>query len=115
MTTDYDALMERLKFGDPPVDPQVERDEVAKAIAELWAELAASDAVFKEIAMELLKAKARAHAVEKTVATLSCGDGAALAEEIARADAAQKEVTDLTLRNAELALKLLAAEKELKR
>ena len=113
MTTDYDALVERLGTS-PNYLGQTGRD-AAQAIADLRAELAASDAVFKEIAMELLKAKARAHAVEKTVATLSCGDGAALAEEIARADAAQKEVTDLTLRNAELALKLLAAEKELKR
>ena len=111
MTTDYDALVERLGTS-PNYLGQTGRD-AAQAIADLRAELAASDAVFKETAMELLKAKARAHAVEKTVATLSCGDGAALAEEIARADAAQKEVTDLTLRNAELALKLLAAEKGL--
>lgn len=118
MTKELDALVENLNasWTFPMSEPnhsvnERERAEAAQAITDLQEELAASDGAFKEIAMELLKAKARAEALEHVIKTVTEDHKI----QVARAEAAQKEVTDLALRNAELALKLLATEKEIER
>jgi len=112
MTTDYDALVERLGTSPNHLGCycQTGRD-AAQAITTLRAELEGANQTREHHETVANTLRERAEALEHVIKTVTEDHKI----QVARAEAAQKEVTDLALRNAELALKLLAAEKELKR